>query len=81
MAELFSSNAVGRNMKTEKRQRNKKFITETSADRSTKNSLTPKARNRFAVIKKELHAQTGNSLYQFIYKPENKTKSRLLSHV
>lgn len=52
MAELFSSNAVGRNMKTEKRQRNKKFITETSADRSTKNSLTPKARNRFAVIKK-----------------------------
>lgn len=81
MAELFSSNAVGRNMKTEKRQRNEKFITETSADRSTKNSLTPKARNRFAVIKKELSAQTGNSLYQVIYKPENTTKCRLLSHV
>ena len=81
MAELFSSNAVGRNMKTEKRQRNKKFITETSADRSTKNSLTPKARNRFAVIKKELPAQTGNSLNQVIYKPENTTKCRLLSHV
>ena len=81
MAELFSSNAVGRNMKTEKRQRNEKFITETSADRSTKNSLTSKARNRFAVIKKELSAQTGNSLYQVIYKPENTTKYRLLSHV
>lgn len=81
MAELFSSNAVGRNMKTEKRQRNEKFITETSADRSTKNSLTPKARNRFAVIKKELPAQTGNFLYQVIYKPENTTKCRLLSHV
>ena len=81
MAELFSSNAVGRNMKTEKRQRNEKFITETSADRSTKNSLTPKARKRFAVIKKELPAQTGNSLYQVIYKPENTTKCRLLSHV
>ena len=80
MEELFSSNAVGRNMKTEKRQRNEKFITETSADRSTKNSLTSKARNRFAVIKKELPAQ-GNSLYQVIYKPENTTKYRLLSHV
>lgn len=61
MAESFSSNAVGRNMKTEKRQRNEKFITETSADRSTKNSLNPKARNRFAVIKKRA-ARTNRQL-------------------
>ena len=64
-----------------KTTKERKIHNRTSADRSTKNSLTPKARNRFAVIKKELPAQTGNSLYQVIYKPENTTKCRLLSHV
>ena len=61
MAELFSSNAVGRNMKTEKRQRNKKFITETSADRSTKKFPDPKSAESFCRNKKRA-ARTNRQL-------------------